>query len=171
MCLKIKKVKKITVGGETRFDSVRRGFKLISDKARFVAVHDGARCLITDKNIRDVYSAAYRSNAACAVKKCSDTVKAIDPNGNITSTIDRTKCLMAQTPQVFKTELYRAALANAKKDKTAFTDDCSIVEKLGFSIVPVECGEENIKITTSSDFYLAETILALRSRENGGKNI
>ena len=152
-------------------ESVLNGFRAISDKSRFVAIHDGVRCLITPKNISDVLGAAYHSGAACAVRICTDTVKSLNTTGQIVSTIDRDFCRLATTPQVFKTELYRAAVYTAKKDGFSATDDSALVERLGFFVTPVDCGNENIKITTPTDLLLAESILHARSVEERKESI
>ncbi len=167
----LRKIKRITAGGSTRTESVLNGFRAISDKSRFVAIHDGVRCLITPKNISDVLGAAYHSGAACAVRICTDTVKSLNTTGQIVSTIDRDFCRLATTPQVFKTELYQAAVYTAKKDGFSATDDSALVERLGFFVTPVDCGNENIKITTPTDLLLAESILHARSVEERKESI
>ena len=80
-------------------------------------------------------------------------------------TLDRNNIWLAQTPQVFMTDLYRAAAYSAAKAGTMVTDDAMMAEVLGFSVTPVECGTENIKITHPVDFAIAEAILKHRSSE------
>ncbi|MBQ7779286.1 MAG: 2-C-methyl-D-erythritol 4-phosphate cytidylyltransferase [Clostridia bacterium] len=157
------KVTKIVLGGADRQASVLNGFKSISDKSDFVYIHDGARCLITEEMIRNVGHAACIHGAAIAAQKATDTVKVID--GKKLSTIDRNNVWLAQTPQVFMTEMYRAAAYSAKKDGTVATDDASLVEAIGFEVVPVDCGKENMKITSPCDFAIAEAILKFRESE------
>ena len=158
-----KKVTGIVIGGSDRQGSVLNGFKSISDKTEFVYIHDGARCLITEKMIRDVGHAACVHGAAIAAQKASDTVKIAD--GNKLSTPDRNNVWLAQTPQVFMTEMYRAAVYTAIKNGTVATDDASLVEALGFEVYPVDCGKENMKITSPCDFTIAEAILKFRESE------
>ncbi|MBE6622098.1 MAG: 2-C-methyl-D-erythritol 4-phosphate cytidylyltransferase [Ruminococcaceae bacterium] len=157
------KVVAVVAGGETRQESVLRGFKSISDKSDFVYIHDAARCLVTQKMIADVGHAAVFHGAAIAAHRASDTVKTEE--GKTLSTLDRSKVWLAQTPQVFMTDLYRAAAYSALKDGSKVTDDAMMAETLGFSVIPVECGTENIKITHPIDFVIAEAILNHRNSE------
>ena len=156
----ITKVREITKGGDTRAASVRRGFRVIDEKARFVAIHDGARCLITPEQIRKVCRAAYRHRAATAACPVTDTVKLANRRGFIDKTIDRDKIFLAQTPQVFHADLYRAALANVKDD--SLTDDNQLMEKVRHPVKLVDTGKDNLKITTPDDVARAAFILAQR---------
>ncbi len=158
-----KKVTKVVLGGADRQASVLNGFKSISDKTDFVYIHDGARCLVTEKMIKDVGHAACIHGAAIAAQKATDTVK-ISEDKKL-STPDRSKVWLAQTPQVFMTEMYRAAAYTAKKNGTIATDDASLVEALGFEVYPVDCGRENMKITSPVDIAIAEAILKFRETE------
>ena len=162
----IKKVTKIIEGGATRQDSVLNGFEAINDKAKFVAIADGARCLTTPININDVCFAAYKHKAATAAHKATDTVKIARSGRFIESTPDRDTVWLAQTPQVFKVSLYRAAAYTALQEKVAVTDDNSLVEFIGHPIYLVECGANNIKITTKDDIVVAESILKKRKDED-----
>ena len=161
----IKKVTKIIEGGKTRQESVMRGFEAINDKAKFVAIADGARCLTTPMNINDVCFAAYKNKAATAAHRATDTVKIARSGRFIESTPDRDTIWLAQTPQVFKVSLYRAAAYTALQEKVAVTDDNSLVEFIGHPIYLVECGAQNIKITTKDDVIIAESILRHRKEE------
>ncbi|MBQ8509089.1 MAG: 2-C-methyl-D-erythritol 4-phosphate cytidylyltransferase [Clostridia bacterium] len=162
------KIAAVTAGGDTRQESVLRGFEKISDKSEFVAIHDGARCLITVENITAVLEEAFRKGAATAAAHVSDTVKRADFKGFITETIDRDSLWLAQTPQIFKTDLYRAAAYVAKEVGFSATDDNLLAEHVGFQVKLVDCGTENIKITTPADLAIAEVILR-RREENGQK--
>ena len=162
----IKKVTKIIEGGATRQESVLNGFEAINDKAKFVAIADGARCLTTPLNINDVCFAAYEHKAATAAHKATDTVKIARSGRFIESTPDRDTIWLAQTPQVFKVSLYRAAAYTALQEKVSVTDDNSLVEFIGHPIYLVECGANNIKITTKDDVIIAESILKKRKDED-----
>lgn len=159
------KVKKIVPGSYSRQESVLCGLEAISDKAKYVAIADGARCLTTPQQITDVCRAAYRYDAATAAHRATDTVKIADKKGFIDSTTDREKVWLAQTPQVFKTKLYRAAAVTATKKGFVGTDDNSLVEFVGYPIRLVECGAQNIKITTREDMAVAEGILRERVKD------
>ena len=158
----IKKVTRIIEGGKTRQESVLCGFEAIDKKSKFVAIADGARCLVTPMNINDVCFAAYKHNAATAAHKATDTIKIARSGRFIESSPNRDTVWSAQTPQVFKTNLYRAAAYTALKEGVEATDDNSLVEFIGHPIYLVECGAQNIKITTKDDIIIAQSILQAR---------
>ena len=161
----IKKITQIIEGGKTRQESTLLGFEAIDKKAKFVAIADGARCLVTPMNINDVCFAAYEHNAATAAHKATDTIKIARAGRFIESSPDRETIWAAQTPQVFKANLYRAAAYTALKEEIEVTDDNSLVEFIGHPIYLVECGAQNIKITTKDDVIIAESILQKRKDE------
>lgn len=158
------KITTVVKGGDTRQESVLCGFEAISDKSDFVAIHDGARCLITPDAVGEVVTEAFRRGAASAATRATDTVKRADRHGFITETIERDDLWLAQTPQVFKTEIYRAAAYVAKEEDFTATDDNSLAEHVGFQVKLVEVGADNIKITTPSDLAVAEVILNRRNK-------
>ena len=159
----ISKAASIVVGGKTRQASVLNGFEAVDKKSKFVAIADGARCLITEEEIKDVCRAAYKHKAATAAHRSTDTVKIADSKGFIEKTSDRNTVWLAQTPQVFSTKLYRAAAYIALKEEVQATDDNSLVEFIGHPIKLVECGAQNIKITTMEDMAVAEGVLNKRN--------
>lgn len=155
----------VTEGGAERMESALAGIEAVSDKAEFVAVHDGARCLITPTQLEKVLRAAYDGGAAAAGYPSVDTVKYSEDGMYIGETPDRSKIWLIGTPQVFKANMYRAAIYMAKKDGVSVTDDCMMAERLGFKIRLVDIGRENIKITSPEDIRIAEGILG--GREDG----
>lgn len=161
----ITKLKRITSGGATRQDSVMRGLSALSPKTRFVAIADGARCLITPDQIDRVNLTAYRTKAASAAVPATDTVKLTDNKGRAISTPDRSRVWLAQTPQTFSLPLYRAAAYYAKEKGVEATDDNALLEAVGHPVTLVDCGKENIKITTPGDLYIARAILARSADE------
>lgn len=164
-----KKITAIVPGGETRQDSALIGFDAISDKAKFVAVHDGARCLVTPEMIENTIRAAYKYRASAAAHKSSDTVKICNEDGLVEETTDRDKIWLVQTPQVFNTDVYRVSAYMAKRDGATVTDDCMLCERLGFDVKMVECSRENIKLTSPDDLALAEAIISYRSKAKEAK--
>ena len=156
------KVKKIVPGKESRQFSVLEGFKAISDESEYVYIHDGVRCLVTPEMIEKVGEKAILHGAAIAAKKASDSIKISDKKDMIEKSPDRNTVWQAQTPQVFKTNVYRAAAYTALKSGTTASDDASLAEACGFPVKLVDCGNENIKITAPEDFEIAEAILKFR---------
>ncbi len=158
------KVTKIVEGGMTRQESVMNGLEQVDKRAKFVAIADGARCVVNEDQITAVCRAAYKYKAATAAHRSTDTVKIADSKGFIDSTADRNTVWLAQTPQVFKTNLYRAAAYTALKKDFEATDDNSLVEFIKHPIRLVECGASNIKVTVREDLPVAEAILLERKR-------
>ena len=159
-----KKLTKLVSGGATRQESVKNGFEAISKDSKFVAIHDGARCLITPKDIEKVCIAAYKNGGATAATRAVDSIKiSSGKNLFIESSANRNHIWLAQTPQIFRTDTYELALLKAKEDGLEVTDDNSLVENLGAKIKLVECGRNNLKITTLDDIPVALAIL--KSRE------
>lgn len=162
----ITKLKCVVKGGATRQDSALKGFKRISDKADLVAVHDAARCLVTEEMIEATVRAARRDGGAIAAMRAVDTVKTADSHGSITATVDRKTVWLAQTPQVFGVEQYRIASYLAIRDGFSVTDDASLMEHAGFNVSVVDCGRENLKITEPTDLLIAEAIVRQRKIQN-----
>lgn len=161
----IKKVSCIVVGGDTRQESALRGFKHVSEKAKLVAIHDGARCLVTSEIIETVIKEADKYKAATAACRVTDTIKLADKEGFISKTIDRNLVWNVQTPQVFEKKLYNVCAYNAQQKGINATDDCMLAEGAGFKVKLVDTGKNNIKITIKDDIKLAEYILSTRGEE------
>ncbi|MBE6598875.1 MAG: 2-C-methyl-D-erythritol 4-phosphate cytidylyltransferase [Ruminococcaceae bacterium] len=161
----ITKLTKVVAGGATRQESSRIGFDNVNPMCDFAAIHDGARCLVTEEMIRDTFTAAYSWGAACAAEKVVDTVKRADVNGMVKETLDRREIWLAKTPQTFKADVYRAASYTAMKDGFEGTDDVSLAEHCGFKVKLVDCGTENIKLTYPEDEARMREILERRRRE------
>ena len=160
------KVTAIVCGGAERSDSALCGFKAIPDDTEVVLIHDGARCLVTHEIIERVARAALVHGAAIAAERVSSTVKQSDGKGFVASTIDRSTVYLAQTPQGFLTEVYRAAAyLHLDRGGAAVTDDASLCEESELPVKLVECGEENLKITTPRDLHVARAILAEREEK------
>ena len=153
------KLSQVVLGGNTRARSAENGFSAISKNADFVAIHDGARCLITPEKISAVVKTAYEKGAAIAATKSSDTLKKVADDGKIEGTLDRSKIWRAQTPQVFKKNIYFVSLKNCKNKGSMITDDSMMVEHAGFNVFCVETGSDNIKITTPADIGAALGII------------
>ena len=152
------KVKAVVAGGESRQESVNLGLNALSSKVKLVAVHDGARPLITWQVIDRVIRAANSYGAATPAIPVKDTIKTVR-GGIVKETPDRKLLYAVQTPQVFDLDLLRGALKKAKEDGAEVTDDCSAVERLGMSVKIVEGDERNLKVTTPFDLAVAKMLL------------
>lgn len=160
----IKKLTHLVPGGETRQESAANGMAKLGDDIKFVAFADGARCLTTPTQITKVCLSAYNQHASCAAHKVTDTVKRATVLHNTTETINRKDLWEMQTPQVFHTSLYKAAMLKAQDNNIQVTDDASLIETLGYRVHLIECGIGNIKITTIEDLPFAEAVLNYRNR-------
>ena len=158
LCAGFSKVQAVVAGGADRPESVRNGIRVLSDKVKLVAVHDGARPLVTNGVIDRTVRAAHTYSASAPGIPVKDTVKMVR-GGVVESTPDRSALQAIQTPQVFDRDLLTGALEKAKKDNAAITDDCSAVERIGMSVKIVEGDERNIKVTTPMDLKIAELLL------------
>lgn len=158
----------VVAGGATRADSVRRGLAAVPRDAEVIVVHDAARPLASPDLFRSVIRAVTEGAADGAVPGLtpSDTIKVVDDNGEVSSTLDRRSLVAVQTPQAFRAEILRRAhgmghpVAPDATAATGATDDAMLVEALGgrVHVVPGEPG--NLKITTPGDLRTAEHLLA-----------
>ena len=158
LCHKFDKVQAVIVGGASRQESVERGLDMMSVGTKLVAVQDGARPLITWQVIDRTVRAANSYGAAAPAVPVKDTIKVV-AGGIVKETPDRSALQAVQTPQVFDLDLLKGALAKARLEDAAITDDCSAVELLGMSVKIVEGDERNIKVTTPMDLKIAELLL------------
>jgi len=160
----ISKTTKIVCGGATRLESALSGVSETDKRCNLIAVHDGARPLVTMRIIEDTILSAFKHKAAIPVIPSKDTIKIVS-NSFVSETPDRSSAFCAQTPQVFVPELIKGALTNALQNNITVFDDASAVENLGFYVYITEGSEENIKITTPMDLKFAECILASRKEQ------
>ena len=171
------KVRAIVAGGERRQDSVRAGLSAVVEMSRhdrgfeWVAVHDGARPLVTPRLISRGLEAAHEVGAAIAAVSAIETIKMVDATHTITNTPDRTNLWLAQTPQIFRTELLSNAyrwLEQGDVDSDA-TDCARLIELMGRPVKVYEGERTNIKITTDLDLLVAEAILRARVPDAGDR--
>lgn len=161
-----RKVTAVIAGGATRQESVAAGLKAVPEAA-IVAVHDGARPLVTPALIEQGVKLARETGAALCAIPSRDTVKEVSapPGGHppvVTATPQRASMWLAQTPQCFDRELLLRAHAAASGDAT---DDAALVEALGHPVSVVEGSPANIKVTTPDDLTIAEALLRKRFQE------
>jgi 2-C-methyl-D-erythritol 4-phosphate cytidylyltransferase len=145
---------KIISGGDTRFHSVRNGLGFVDDDS-IVFIHDGVRCLVTDKLIQRCYETAIEKDNAIPSVRSVDSIRVETHHGN--AIIDRDKIHIIQTPQTFKSSIIKAAFQQAYDE--SFTDEASVAEMMGEKINLVEGEANNIKITLPIDLLIAEKIL------------
>jgi 2-C-methyl-D-erythritol 4-phosphate cytidylyltransferase len=146
---------RIVTGGVQRSDSVRRALDSVPD-AEVVLVHDAARCLTPVSVIQAVVQAVLAGKRAVVpVVTVVDTIKQVDPEGRVVSTVDRTALRVVQTPQGFAADLLRRA---HQRPSGPVTDDAGLVEQLGEPVTILPGHAHAFKITTPLDLVVAETV-------------
>jgi len=146
----------MAAGGITRFHSVQNALKFVPEGA-LVAVHDGVRPLIDNDLLERLFSEAESAPAVVPTMPVEESLREIDGNGN-SFRVDRSLYYTVQTPQVFHSEVLKAAYENPYSP--SFTDDASVVEAAGIHVSLVRGKKHNIKITTPEDLELASLLLA-----------
>jgi 2-C-methyl-D-erythritol 4-phosphate cytidylyltransferase / 2-C-methyl-D-erythritol 2,4-cyclodiphosphate synthase len=178
---------RLVPGGPRRQDSVANAFRAISGRTEVVVIHDAARPFVSGDLISRTIAAAAESGAAVAALQARDTVKLVrveprnDPGALpfgagasgggpvVSSTLPRRLVFLAQTPQAFRCNVLREALAlamQADAEETA-TDEASLAERAGHPVRLVEGDVANIKITTPEDLAMAEAIVRSGERDRG----
>ncbi|MBO5446021.1 2-C-methyl-D-erythritol 4-phosphate cytidylyltransferase [bacterium] len=147
---------RIVEGGSTRQKSVFNGLNAVS--CDYVLIHDGARPMITPEIIKKTMDEVVSKKAISVMTKTVDTIKKVDENGKIITTIDRSQLYNTQTPQAFEYNLIKSV--HEKYVDENFTDDAGMVEAGGVDVYIVEGDYRNIKVTTKSDLALAEVYLS-----------
>ncbi len=165
--LKEQGIIRLVPGGAQRQDSVRAGLDAVSDSSEYVLVHDAARPFVTRELIDVVLAAAKLSGAAVCGAPCSDSLKEVGEDGLVLQTVDRSKLWAVQTPQIFRTSLLREAYRTALSTGATFTDDTAVVEELGHPVRIVLYHGVNFKITTPSDWKLAEAFIQFGQTDSG----
>ena len=144
---------RIVAGGGRRQDSVAAALDAVSDAAALVLVHDAARPFCSPALIGRVIDAAAEAGAAVPAVRATDTVKqSADSDGHavVAATLPRERIHLAQTPQGFRMDVLRAAVALGRSGVDA-TDEALLAERAGYTVRLVEGDPENVKITTPAD--------------------
>ncbi|HXT00689.1 MAG TPA: 2-C-methyl-D-erythritol 4-phosphate cytidylyltransferase [Elusimicrobiota bacterium] len=153
----------VVAAGDTRMGSVRSGFAAIPSGVDVVAVHDGARSLITPEIVRATLAEAVKSGAAVAAVPVKDTLKRVGAGSPaVLETPRRVEFWAAQTPQTYRYSVLKEALDKFKDDADA-TDESQLVERCGRTVSVVPSSYENFKITTPEDMIMAEAVLDARA--------
>ncbi len=148
---------KLQAGGETRFQSVRKGLQKIQNDG-LVAIHDGVRPLVSESTIAASFQLAALHESAVAAVPLKESIRIINHDGS--QAVDRSKFRIIQTPQTFKVSVIKQAYE--LDEEANLTDDASVAEKAGHVISIFEGSYENIKITTSEDLIVAEALMKAR---------
>lgn len=158
---------KIVRGGDTRQQSVLNSLAVVPPEVPYIAVHDAARPLVTKALFEKVLKCAVRHGAAIPGVVPTDTLKIFAPRdldgeqglGFVHETLDRSKMVAIQTPQIFREDILRESYKLAEKEHFVGTDDSSLVEHAGYKVVVVKGDPDNFKITYKGDLSKANEVL------------
>ncbi len=153
------KVLHVVDGGVERQDSVENALAAVPVDTEIVLVHDAVRPFASLDLLQRCVSLAREHGAVVPVVPVRDTVKEWDPARKTLSTVDRSLLLRAQTPQAFRAAILREAYAKAKAEGRRGTDDASLVEAVGYPVIPVPGEETNLKITVPEDLRMARGMI------------
>ena len=163
----------LTEGGTDRQQSVHHGLQAVNPAADIIAIHDGARPLVTRAVIERTIESAKRCGSGVAAVTLKDTVKRVDAEGAVIDTPNRETLRAVQTPQTFDARLIRAAHERFADSAERATDDAALAERAGCRVMLTEGDVENIKLTTPEDMLLAQQVILRREgrQEKGSERM
>ena len=154
-----KKPYRLIVGGKERQDSVWNGLQALDPAAEIVVIQDGARPCTSEKLIADTVRAAREVGAGVAAQRVTDTIKESDGGTRVARTVDRSNLWAVQTPQTFRVEVIRHALAAVRQKGLLLTDDTAACELIGQPVELVGSAAPNPKVTVATDLPYLELLL------------
>lgn len=146
-------------GGAERHLSVNAGLSRVREGMDLVAVHDGARPLVSPQAITRCAEVAMETGAASLAHRVADTLKRADENQDVSGAVSRDDLWAMETPQIFRVPLLRRAYAAVLAQGERVTDEVSAIEALGEKVRLVENCEPNLKITVPGDLVVAEAVM------------
>jgi 2-C-methyl-D-erythritol 4-phosphate cytidylyltransferase len=161
---RLDKVRQVVAGGAERHMSVWNGLQAVrSEGSEYVAIHDGARPLITPETISACLALARKHGAACCAAPIPDTVKRSSYEQAVSESVDRQNLWAMQTPQIFSSGLILQAYASLMAHNELVTDEVSAIQKIGKRVQLLQNDDYNFKITFPRDLPLAEQVLDIRA--------
>ena len=146
---------RVVVGGKERFHSVKNALDTLSDADSLIAIHDGARPLVSAELINRLFRELQSHNCVVPVVTPKESIRKIE--GDHSVAVDRNHFVMVQTPQCFAAGILKSAYE--VEYQPSFTDDASVLEYSGHQIHLVEGAYSNIKITSPEDLKIAEALI------------
>lgn len=146
----------VVAGGSTRFASVQAAFHAIPDVADddLIIIHDAARPFFEPETLNRACDLAQTRGAVIYASPATDTVKQVDAHGQIEKTLDRSTIFLAQTPQIFRAGILKAAYATWTDDGHPPTDEAALIESTGTPVTVFRSSKTNIKLTEQEDLAL-----------------
>jgi 2-C-methyl-D-erythritol 4-phosphate cytidylyltransferase len=157
---RFRKPHRLVTGGPERQDSVWNGLEALSPSSEIVAIQDAARPCTTVALIAETVGAARETGAAVAAQAVTDTVKESSDGKLVQRTLDRSRLWAVQTPQTFRVEIIRRAIAEARRRGLVFTDDTAACELIGQAVRLVVSETPNPKVTWPEDLPYVEMLLS-----------
>lgn len=167
---KYKKIYSIIVGGDTALKSQYLGLEEIArctlGEDAVVLIHDGVRPLIDEKLITDCIQSVIDNGNAITIAPAIETIIRTDDEGNILETLDRAHCQLARAPQAFHlNEILETHRMSIREGVHNFIDSATMMMANGFTLHSVVGSADNIKVTTSTDFYICQTMIQKRKNK------
>jgi len=150
---------RLVAGGAERQDSVWNGLEALAPQTRIVAIQDAARPCTTEALIAATIQAARETGAAVAAQPVTDTIKETADGKIISRTVDRAKLWSVQTPQTFRVDVIRRAIAAAREKNLNLTDDTAACELIGQPVRLVNSATPNPKVTVPADLPFIASLL------------
>ncbi len=146
-------------GGSERHLSVAKGIEKVALPSRYIAVHDGARPLISQEQITAIYQAAVTTGAAASARPATETMKQADSQGVVQADVNRDQVWIMETPQIFNAEMLKDAYNEVTKQDCLVTDEVSAMQIIKAPVQLVQNSSANPKITYPSDLLIVEALL------------
>ena len=163
---KLTKPHRFAIGGAERQDSVWNGLAALSPSTKLVAIQDGARPCTTLELIAATLEAARETGAAVAAQLVTDTIKETADGNTISKNVDRSRLRAVQTPQTFRVDVIRRALAEVRARNLRITDDTAACELIGQPVRLVTSSAPNPKVTTPADLPYIGLLLAQMAEDS-----
>jgi 2-C-methyl-D-erythritol 4-phosphate cytidylyltransferase len=155
----MEKIRRCAPGGEQRQDSVFNALKLVHEDC-LVLIHDGARPLVSHGLIEKLMQEIDGVDGVVPGMRVNETLKKVDSEDAVLSTVNRENYRTIQTPQVFQLAIIKKAYEKAYQDGIYATDDAALVERIGGRVKVVPGDRVNIKVTTREDIDFVEHVLS-----------
>jgi 2-C-methyl-D-erythritol 4-phosphate cytidylyltransferase len=138
-------------GGAERHLSVAAGLDAVPPGAELIAIHDAARPFVSQPDILAAIAAAGEHGAASLARRVTETLKRTDASDFTSAAVPRENLWFIETPQVFRSDLIRAAYKHVLENELPVTDETSALEAIGVKTKLIPSTSHNPKITTPSD--------------------
>ena len=160
---RLRKVAAVVPGGADRHLSVWKGLGVLSENVAMVAVHDGARPLVTSGTISKAMTLATKCGAVVLAAPVVETLKKVDSDGLVVGSVDRSGLWTMQTPQIFRRDWLMTAYELVLARGVRVTDETSAAEMAGFPVRLMQSSDWNVKVTYPSDLELARSLFSLET--------